>query len=60
MIDTLDTTKTIGVGILGQHVCLIGLPEIVSILVGLATFVYLIIKIRRELVGKNRKSDSNS
>tara|TARA_Y100000310_G_scaffold329040_1_gene398211 strand:+ start:258 stop:404 length:147 start_codon:yes stop_codon:yes gene_type:complete len=46
----LDTLKTSGTG-LGTSVviCLEVLPEIVSILVGLTTIVYLIVKIRKEL-----------
>jgi len=59
MVDTLDTVRTVAVGVTGQHVCLFGLPDIVSIFVGIATFIYLVIKIRRELVEK-RKGDSNS
>ena len=47
MIDTLRTSVTgLGASIV---ICLEVLPEIVSILVGLPTIVYLIVKIRKEL-----------
>ena len=46
----VDTLKTTGAGIGGFWLSLWGwLPEIVSLFVGIATLVYLIIKIRKEL-----------
>ena len=50
MIDTLKTTT---VGIVGGQVTCLGLfPDIISVLVGVATFVYLGIKIKKELYDK--------
>ena len=50
-MDTLDTLKTEGIGIGGWWLSVSGwLPEIVSLGVGIATLVYLIIKIRKELI----------
>ena len=50
MIDALDTLKTSGIGMGGWWLSVSGwLPEVVSLLVGVATLVYLIIKIRKEL-----------
>ena len=44
----LDTLKTTGAGIGGFWISLwIWLPEIVSVSVGIATLVYLIIKIKK-------------
>ena len=43
MIDAVDTLKTSGVGVSGW------LPELVSLMVGIATLVYLVVKIRKEL-----------
>ena len=49
----LDTLKTTGAGISGWWLSISGwLPEIVSLSVGIATLVYLIIKIRKELKTK--------
>ena len=46
----LDTLKTTGAGISGFWISLwTWLPEIVSVSVGIATLVYLIIKIKKEL-----------
>jgi hypothetical protein len=50
MIDAIDTLKTSGIGIGGWWLSISGwLPEVVSLLVGVATLVYLVIKIRKEL-----------
>ena len=50
MIDALDTMKTTGAGVGGWWLSVSGwLPEIVSLMVGVATFVYLGIKIYKEL-----------
>tara|TARA_Y100000034_G_C6630323_1_gene275154 strand:- start:68 stop:217 length:150 start_codon:yes stop_codon:yes gene_type:complete len=47
----MDTLKTEGIGISGWWLSVSGwLPEIVSLGVGIATLVYLIIKIRKELI----------
>ena len=47
MIDTLRTT---GAGVSGWWLSVSGwLPEVISLCVGIATLVYLIIKIKREL-----------
>ena len=47
----MDTLKTEGIGISGWWLSISGwLPEIVSLGVGVATLVYLIIKIRKELI----------
>tara|TARA_Y100000310_G_scaffold64964_1_gene60479 strand:- start:370 stop:525 length:156 start_codon:yes stop_codon:yes gene_type:complete len=49
-MDMLDTLKTEGIGIGGWWLSVSGwLPELVSLGVGIATLVYLIIKIRKEL-----------
>ena len=46
----IDTVKTTGYGMGGFWISLWSwLPEIVSLSVGIATLVYLIIKIRKEL-----------
>ena len=51
MSDILDTLKTEGVGLGGWWLSVSGwLPEAISMLVGIATLVYLIIKIKKELV----------
>ena len=53
MIDALDTLKTSGIGMGGWWLSVSGwLPEVVSLLVGVATLVYLIIKIKKELKTK--------
>ena len=50
MLDAVDTLKTSGVGISGWWLSVSGwLPELISLMVGIATLVYLIIKIRKEL-----------
>ena len=46
----LDTLKTTGAGLGGFWVSLWSwLPEVVSLAVGIATLIYLITKIRKEL-----------
>ena len=46
----IDTLKTEGIGIGGWWLSISGwLPELVSLAVGIATLVYLIVKIRKEL-----------
>ena len=46
----IDTLKTEGIGLGGWWLSISGwLPELVSLGVGIATLVYLIIKIRKEL-----------
>jgi hypothetical protein len=46
----IDTLKTTGTGISGWWLSISGwLPEVVSLCVGIATLVYLIVKIRKEL-----------
>jgi hypothetical protein len=46
----IDTLKTEGIGIGGWWLSISGwLPELVSLAVGVATLVYLIVKIRKEL-----------
>ena len=50
MIEAIDTLKTSGVGIGGWWLSISGwFTDIVSLGVGLATLVYLIIKIMKEL-----------
>ena len=50
MNDIVDTLKTEGVGLGGWWLSVSGwLPEAISMMVGLATLVYLIIKRREEL-----------
>jgi len=50
MIDAIDTLKTSGIGIGGWWLSVSGwLPEVISLLVGIATLIYLIIKIKKEL-----------
>jgi len=50
MIDIVDTLKTTGTGIGGWWLSVSGwLPEAVSLCVGIATLIYLIIKIKKEL-----------
>ena len=47
----MDTLKTEGIGVSGWWLSISGwLPEIVSLGVGVATLVYLVIKIRKELI----------
>ena len=46
----LDTLKTEGIGLSGWWLSISGwLPEMISMLVGLATLVYMIVKIKKEL-----------
>ena len=46
----IDTLKTTGTGISGWWLSVSGwLPEVVSLCVGIATLLYLIIKIYKEL-----------
>ena len=46
----IDTLKTTGAGMSGWWLSGSGwLPEVISLCVGVATLVYLIIKIRKEL-----------
>ena len=46
----IDTLKTEGIGLGGWWLSVSGwLPELVSLGVGIATLVYLIIKIKKEL-----------
>ena len=50
MMDVIDTLKTTGTGVGGWWLSVSGwLPDIVSLLVGMATLVYLILKIAKEL-----------
>jgi|TARA_A100001011_G_scaffold395638_1_gene491247 hypothetical protein len=50
MIDAIDTLKTTGAGVGGWWLSISGwLPEVVSLLVGIATLLYLVIKIVKEL-----------
>ena len=46
----IDTLKTTGAGIGGWWLSISGwLPELISLSVGIATLLYLIIKIKKEL-----------
>ena len=46
----IDTLKTTGAGVSGWWLSVSGwLPEVVSLSVGIATLIYLIIKIKKEL-----------
>ena len=46
----IDTLKTEGIGISGWWLSISGwLPEVVSLGVGLATLIYLLIKISKEI-----------
>ena len=50
MLDAKDTLKTSGIGMGGWWLSISGwLPEVISLLVGVATLIYLIIKIKKEL-----------
>ena len=50
MLDIVDTLKTTGTGVGGWWLSISGwLPEVVSLCVGIATLVYLIVKIKKEL-----------
>ena len=45
----LDTLKTEGIGLSGWWLSISGwLPEVISMLVGLATLAYMIVKIKKE------------
>ena len=51
MGELIETMKTEGVGISGWWLSVSGwLPDIISMLVGLATLTYLVIKIKKELI----------
>ena len=60
MLDSLKTASVVTSSILVQ--CLTFIPEAIRISVAIATLVYLIIKIRRELYEQrtDRESGSNS
>ena len=46
----LDTLRTEGIGLSGWWLSISGwLPEVVSLCVGIATLIYLIVKITKEL-----------
>ena len=50
MMDMVDTLRTEGIGLGGWWLSISGwLPELVSLCVGIATLLYLIIKIKKEL-----------
>ena len=50
MMDMVDTLRTEGIGLGGWWLSISGwLPELVSLCVGMATLLYLIIKIKKEL-----------
>ena len=50
MMDMIDTLRTEGIGLGGWWLSVSGwLPELVSLCVGIATLLYLIIKIKKEL-----------
>jgi len=52
-----DTLKTSVVGVTGSAVTGLGiLPDVVSVVVGITTIVYLIIKIKSEL-SKNKEKE---
>ena len=49
-MDIFETLKTEGIGISGWWLSVSGwLPGMISLMVGMATLVYLVIKIRKEL-----------
>jgi hypothetical protein len=49
-MEILDTLKTTGTGMGGWWLSISGwLPDIISLMVGVATLTYLVIKIRKEL-----------
>ena len=51
-----DTLKTAAVGITGSALTGLGiLPDVVSVVVGIVTIVYLLVKIRAELTKNNNK-----
>ena len=50
MFDIIDTLKTTGAGVSGWWLSVSGwLPDVISLLVGIATLCYLAIKISKEL-----------
>ena len=50
MLDVIDTLRTEGIGLGGWWLSISGwLPEFISLCVGVATLVYLIVKIKKEL-----------
>ena len=50
MLETIETLKTGGIGMGGFWLSLWNaLPDIVSLLVGIATLVYMVIKIGKEI-----------
>ena len=50
MLDMIDTLRTEGIGLGGWWLSISGwLPELVSLCVGIATLIYLIVKIKKEL-----------
>ena len=50
MESIIDTLKTTGAGVSGWWLSISGwLPELISLSVGIATLIYLIIKIKKEL-----------
>ena len=50
MLDMVDTLKVEGIGISGWWLTVSGwLPELVSLGVGIATLLYLVIKIYKEI-----------
>jgi len=56
-----DTLKTVGVGLSGNIIAGLGvLPDILSVAVGIVTFIYVILKIKKEVYyAKERKEGSN-
>jgi len=48
----IDSLKTIGNGVVGVGIWWVNLPMILQMLVSLATLVYIIIKIKKELQDK--------
>ena len=53
MTEIADTLKTTGAGLSGWWLSVNGwFPEVVSLLVGIATLLYLVIKIGKELNSK--------
>jgi hypothetical protein len=49
-MEILDTLKTTGTGMGGWWISISGwLPDLISLMVGVATLTYLVIKIRKEL-----------
>ena len=49
-MDIFETLKTEGIGLSGWWLSVSGwLPDVISLMVGTATLVYLVIKIKKEL-----------